>query len=49
MAECLRAGTWEGLRPAELAGVLSAVLYESRGDAPGAEASVSEGAPHPGQ
>jgi ATP-dependent RNA helicase HelY len=36
VAECLRAGTWEGLRPAELAGVLSAVLYESRGDAPGA-------------
>ncbi len=33
VAECLRAGAWEGLTPAELAGVLSAVLYESRGDA----------------
>lgn len=35
VAECLREGAWEGLQPAELAGVLSAVLYESRGDAPG--------------
>ncbi|MDX1886653.1 RNA helicase [Mycolicibacterium sp. 120270] len=33
VAECLRAGVWEGLSPAELAGVLSAVLYEPRGDA----------------
>ena len=33
VAECLRGGVWEGLSPAELAGVLSAVLYESRGDA----------------
>ncbi len=32
VAECLRGGVWEGLSPAELAGVLSAVLYESRGD-----------------
>ncbi|RDH79289.1 RNA helicase [Mycolicibacterium moriokaense] len=32
VAECLRAGVWEGLTSAELAGVLSAVLYESRGD-----------------
>jgi ATP-dependent RNA helicase HelY len=32
VAECLRCGVWEGLSPAELAGVLSAVLYESRGD-----------------
>ncbi len=32
VAECLRAGVWEGLSPAELAGVLSAVLYEARGD-----------------
>ena len=30
------AGVWEGLSPAELAGVLSAVLYESRGDSAGA-------------
>ena len=36
VAECLRGGVWEGLAPAELAGVLSAVLYESRGDSPGA-------------
>jgi ATP-dependent RNA helicase HelY len=32
VAECLRRGTWQGLRPAELAGVVSAVVYESRGD-----------------
>jgi ATP-dependent RNA helicase HelY len=36
VAECLRSGTWEGLDAAELAAVVSAVLYESRGDAPGA-------------
>ena len=36
IAECLRSGTWEGLDAAELAAVVSAVLYESRGDAPGA-------------
>ncbi len=36
VAECLRRGTWEGLRPAELAAMISAVLYESRGDTPGA-------------
>ena len=35
VAECLRGGVWEGLEPAELAGVLSAVLFESRGDSPG--------------
>ena len=35
VAECLRGGVWEGLSPAELAGVLSAVLYESRGDSSG--------------
>ncbi|MFY9917610.1 MAG: RNA helicase [Mycobacterium sp.] len=35
VAECLRGGVWEGLSPAELAGVLSAVLFESRGDSPG--------------
>jgi ATP-dependent RNA helicase HelY len=34
VAECLRGGVWEGLTPAELAGVLSAVLFESRGDSP---------------
>ncbi|HEU0192315.1 MAG TPA: RNA helicase [Mycobacterium sp.] len=32
IAECLRGGAWDGLQPAELAAVVSAVLYESRGD-----------------
>ena len=32
VAECLRGGTWNGLSPAELAAVVSAVVYESRGD-----------------
>lgn len=36
VAECLRSGTWEELDAAELAAVLSSVLYESRGDAYGA-------------
>ena len=31
VAECLRAGVWHGLNAAELAGVVSAVVYESRG------------------
>ncbi|OBI18285.1 DEAD/DEAH box helicase [Mycobacterium sp. E2327] len=31
VAECLRTGVWAGLKPAELAAVVSAVLYESRG------------------
>ncbi len=35
VAECLRAGLWDGLQPAELAAVLSAVLFESRGDTAG--------------
>jgi len=35
VAECLRSGTWDGLEAAELAAVVSSVLYESRGDAPG--------------
>ncbi|KUH84010.1 RNA helicase [Mycobacterium sp. IS-1556] len=35
VAEALRTGIWEGLDAAELAAVLSAVLYESRGDTPG--------------
>ena len=53
VAECLRGGVWEGLTPAELAGVLSAVLYESRGDAPGApqaaEIPTGEAAPRAGR
>jgi ATP-dependent RNA helicase HelY len=37
VAECLRTGAWSGLQPAELAAVISAVLYETRGgDGPGA-------------
>jgi ATP-dependent RNA helicase HelY len=40
VAECLRRGTWDGLKPAELAAVLSSVLYESRGDTPGAASAV---------
>ena len=40
VAESLRSGIWEGLDAAELAGVLSAVLYESRGDTPTAPGSV---------
>ncbi|MGA9493571.1 MAG: RNA helicase [Mycobacterium sp.] len=36
VAECLRTDAWTGLREAELAAVLSAVLYETRGgDGPG--------------
>lgn len=36
VAECLRTGTWDGLGPAELAAVVSVVLFESRGaDGPG--------------
>ena len=40
VAEALRSGIWEGLDAAELAGVLSAVLYETRGDTPTAPGSV---------
>ncbi len=37
VAECLRSGIWHGLNAAELAGVVSAVVYESRGaDGPAA-------------
>ncbi len=35
VAECLRQGAWNGLQAAELAAVVSSVLYESRGDTPG--------------
>ena len=34
VAECLRGGVWDSLNPAELAAVVSAVLFESRGDGP---------------
>ncbi|WP_430332484.1 DEAD/DEAH box helicase [Rhodococcus sp. ACT016] len=33
VAECLRRGVWSGLSPAELAAVVSSVVYESRQDA----------------
>ena len=37
VAECLRTDAWAGLEDAELAAVISAVLYETRGgDGPGA-------------
>lgn len=37
VAECLRTGAWSALKPAELAAVVSAVLYETRGgEGPGA-------------
>src|SRR5271166_4792305 len=37
VAECLRTGAWAGLKPAELAAVVSAVVYETRGgDGPSA-------------
>ena len=32
IAECLRHGIWDGLEPAELAAVVSALVFESRGD-----------------
>ncbi|MGH3871438.1 MAG: DEAD/DEAH box helicase [Pseudonocardiaceae bacterium] len=32
-AECLRHQIWDGLEPAELAAVISALVYEARGDA----------------
>ncbi|BBY35659.1 DEAD/DEAH box helicase [Mycolicibacter minnesotensis] len=36
VAECLRSGAWHGLKPPELAAVVSSVLYETRGaDGPG--------------
>ncbi|ORV40427.1 DEAD/DEAH box helicase [Mycolicibacter engbaekii] len=41
VAECLRTGAWHGLKPAELAAVVSAVLYETRGaDGPGGPPSL---------
>src|SRR3954454_15532836 len=35
VAECLRAGAWRGLTPAELAAVTSTVVFEARRDMPG--------------
>ena len=31
VAECLRSGAWKGLQPAELAAVISAMVFEARG------------------
>ncbi|OPX08862.1 RNA helicase [Mycobacterium sp. AT1] len=45
VAECLRSGTWNGLDAAELAGVVSAVLFESRGDTPGSSSVVESATP----
>jgi ATP-dependent RNA helicase HelY len=45
VAECLRSGTWTGLDAAELAGVVSAVLFESRGDTPGASSTIEDATP----
>jgi ATP-dependent RNA helicase HelY len=35
VAECLRAGVWTGLTPAELAAVISTLVFEARRDTPG--------------
>ncbi|MGV0790958.1 DEAD/DEAH box helicase [Mycolicibacterium sp. XJ1819] len=40
VAESLRAGIWEGLQAAELAAVVSSVVFESRGDTPVPPGSV---------
>ncbi len=47
VAECLRTGAWADLKPAELAAVVSAVLYESRGgpDSSGPGAAFAAEAP----
>jgi ATP-dependent RNA helicase HelY len=46
VAECLRTGAWAGLKPAELAAVVSAVLYETRGG-DGPSAAFAAEAPTP--
>jgi ATP-dependent RNA helicase HelY len=35
VAECLRAGVWRGLTPAELAAAVSTLVFEARRDTPG--------------
>ncbi len=47
VAECLRTGAWNGLRPPELAAVLSAVVYESRGGPDFRGSAASSAAPVP--
>src|SRR5262249_10892480 len=39
VAECLHAGTWDGLDPAELAAVVSTLVYEPRRDETSTEAT----------
>ncbi len=46
VAECLRSGAWADLKPAELAAVISAVLYETRG-ADGSGGPFAADAPTP--
>ena len=43
VAECLRDGVWDGLSPAELAAVVSALVYESRQPDDAATPRVPEG------
>ena len=45
VAECLRDGAWDGLDSPGLAAVVSAVVFESRGDTPGASAGVEVARP----
>jgi ATP-dependent RNA helicase HelY len=45
VAECLRSGAWNGMEAAELAAVVSSVLFESRGDTPGASPVVDGATP----
>ncbi|MGH3562636.1 MAG: DEAD/DEAH box helicase, partial [Mycobacterium sp.] len=45
VAECLRTGGWDGLGAAELAAVVSAVLYESRGLSPYGSVGPAGGGP----
>ncbi len=42
VAECLRTDAWAGLKPAELAAVVSAVLYETRGGDGSGSVSAAE-------
>lgn len=42
-AECLRHGVWKGLKPEELAAVVSSLVYEARRDGP-VEARLPQGA-----
>jgi ATP-dependent RNA helicase HelY len=46
VAECLRTGAWAGLNPAELAAVVSSVVYETRGG-DGPSAAFAADAPTP--